>query len=107
MSRQEATYNVPEIFDFNGLCKYLAIAPFQHKDVHFEKIEDKDDVVNTSAKPFKYYFYAISLVLNGQGTFNSGFWKSIAKKNIIYSQSNIKCHVFSLVKKMPTDNMLS
>lgn len=84
MSKQGETYNIPEIFDFDGLSEYLGIPPFLYKDVYFEKIQSKADLVNTSAKPFKHHFYAISLILDGQGSFNSGFWKSSTKKNIVY-----------------------
>lgn len=84
MNKQDERYNIPEIFDFNGLSKYLGVSSFLYKDFYFEKIESRADLVNTTVKPFKHHFYAISLILEGQGAFNSGFWKSNTKKNTIY-----------------------
>lgn len=84
MNKQEPKYNIPEILDFDHLCQYLGIEPFPYSNFHFEKIEHKTDLYKFPAKPLKHQFYAISLLLQGQGTFNSGFWKSKGKKNILY-----------------------
>mgnify|MGYP003606728656 CR=1 FL=1 len=84
MNTKELTFNIPEFYDFSSLCQYLGIELFPYKDIHFEKIESKDDLYNAPTKPFKHRFYAISLLLEGEGVFNSGFWKSKKKKNVIY-----------------------
>ncbi|MCA5006735.1 helix-turn-helix domain-containing protein [Sphingobacterium bovistauri] len=84
MSKQRIDYNIPEIYNFEQLSKHLGIESFLYKDVYFEKINSREDLINTSSKPFKHHFYAISLIIDGQGSFNSGFWKSNTKKNIVY-----------------------
>jgi len=84
MNAQKSTYTIPEFHDFGSLCQYLGIEPFPHKDIHFEKIESKTDLYHIPTKPFKHRFYAVSLLLEGEGVFNSGFWKSKDKKNVIY-----------------------
>lgn len=84
MNKQDPKYNIPEILDFDNLCQYLGIEPFPYKNFHFEKIKRKTDRYKFPVKPFKHQFYAISLLLQGQGTFNSGFWKSQEKKNVLY-----------------------
>lgn len=84
MDNKESTFNIPEFYDFSSLCQYLGIESFPYRDIHFEKIESKDDLYNAPTKSFKHRFYAISLLLEGEGVFNSGFWKSTEKKNVIY-----------------------
>ncbi|MCA5006164.1 helix-turn-helix domain-containing protein [Sphingobacterium bovistauri] len=87
MTKRSDNHYIPEIFNFEELSKHLGVEAFMYKDVYFEKISCKADLINTSAKPFKHHFYAISLILDGHGTFNAGFWKSKIKRNIIYFKS--------------------
>lgn len=84
MIHKEIPSKIVEILDFDGLSNYLDVPKFPHKNFYFEKIKSETDLINTSAKPFKHCFYAISLILEGKGSFNSGFWKSKTKKNILY-----------------------
>ncbi|MBL1220250.1 helix-turn-helix transcriptional regulator [Chryseobacterium sp. L7] len=84
MDSKEPTFDIPEFYDFSGLCQYLGIEPFPYTDIHFQKIESKGDHYKAPAKPFKHRFYAISLLLEGEGVFNSGFLRSTKKKNVIY-----------------------
>jgi AraC family transcriptional activator of pobA len=78
-------HTIPEFNDFRSLCQYLGIESFPHKDIHFEKIESKADLYHIPTKPFKHRFYAVSLLLEGEDVFNSGFWKSKNKRKRKYA----------------------
>src|SRR5882672_634027 len=90
MSRQKSTYNLPEFYDFGSLCQYLGIELFPHKDIHFKKIESKTDLYHIPTKPFKHRFYAVSLLLEGEGVFNSGFGNQKTKKTLFTSRLLIR-----------------
>ncbi|MCS4224606.1 AraC family transcriptional regulator [Sphingobacterium sp. BIGb0165] len=79
-----------------------------------KKIESKDDHYNAPTKPFRHRFYAISLLLEGEGVFNSGFWKSTEKKNIIYIKTpyqivswNFDPHVTKKYAVIFTENFIN
>jgi AraC-like DNA-binding protein len=84
MKNQNKDTNLPEIINLNDLSDYFGMPPFPHRDFLYMKIENEENFFGIYSKPLRHRLYAISLILECNGTLNAGFWKAQPQKPAIY-----------------------
>lgn len=75
---------LPEINNFNDFCSYFGLPTLPHKDFLFMKVEGNEEFFGIYSKPLRHRMYAISLIIECNGTLNAGFWKAQPQKPAIY-----------------------
>ncbi|HYV95013.1 MAG TPA: helix-turn-helix domain-containing protein [Chitinophagales bacterium] len=89
--------NIPYLTDLVSFYEHVRVRPPLHKDFDIREINPEVlkgyDYV---AKPFRHSFYCIDLLLDGDVTLNTGFWKSKLSKPALYFKT--PCQVLSWMK---------
>jgi AraC-like DNA-binding protein len=73
-----------EIKDFADFCNHFSLPPLPHKDFLFMKMKNEENLFGSYSKPLRHRLYAISLIIECNGTLNSGFWKTQPERPAIY-----------------------